>query len=186
MIDATINVVSRLNYDRATTALIAKESGVNEALIYTYYKSKRELQLSALDYLIDSRLEIYRSNPVFRSGNRCQCIMRSLNAQYLKMIQSPEIHVFSFILKAMTTIDPEIQQKGISCIKTFQKFISNSLIEDRHRGFFKDCFDPDIVAWEIIGKVILFSTLAVAGGLEQFDMNALRTSIGYLESIYLK
>ena len=48
IIDATIRVVSRLNYDRATTALIAKEAGVNEALIYNHFKSKQELQVATI------------------------------------------------------------------------------------------------------------------------------------------
>ncbi|RJP84557.1 MAG: TetR/AcrR family transcriptional regulator [Desulfobacteraceae bacterium] len=186
LIDATIRVVSRLNYDRATTALIAKEAKVNEALIYSHYKSKKDLQMDALDYMVTSRLQFYRANPVFLPENRCQSVVRSLNAQYLQMIQSPEIQVFSCLLKAMVAIDPEIQKKSIACSMAFQQFIRENLMEDRVRGFFDDRFDPDIIAWEILGKIILVATLAVTGSLDKFGMDAVRTSIRYLEDIYLK
>ena len=58
-------------------------------------------------------------------------------------------------------------------------------MEDRDRGFFDDRFDPEIIAWEILGKIMLVATLAVAGSLEQFSLDAIRTSIGYLEDVYL-
>ncbi|MDA8403046.1 MAG: TetR/AcrR family transcriptional regulator [Desulfobacteraceae bacterium] len=185
LIDATIRVVTRLNYDRATTALIAKEAGVNEALIYNHYKSKKDLEMDTLDYLVDSRLALYRANPVFLAENRHQSVMRSLNAQYLKMIQSPEIQVFSCILKSMFAIELDMQQKGAACSKAFQEFIRDSLMEDRDRGFFDPRFDPDIIAWEILGKIMLVATMAVAGNLKQFGMEGVRKSIGYLEDIYL-
>ncbi|MDO9264298.1 MAG: TetR/AcrR family transcriptional regulator [Desulfosalsimonadaceae bacterium] len=186
LIDATIAVVARLNYDRATTALIAREAGVNEALIYSHYKSKKDLQMATLDYLVDSRLAFYRTNPAFLPENLHQCVMRSLNAQYLKMIQSPEIQVFSCILKSVFAIEPDIQQKGVACSKAFQEFIRDSLVEDRERGFFDPRFDPDVIAWEILSKIMLVATLAVAGSLDQFGMEEIRKSIQYQEDIYLR
>lgn len=186
LIDATIAVVARLNYDRATTALIAKEAGVNEALIYSHYKSKKDLEMDTLDYLVDSRLALYRTNPVFLPENRHQSIMRSLNDQYLKMIQSPEIKVFSCILKSVVAIEPDIRQKGVACSKAFQEFIRDSLVEDRERGFFDPRFDPDVIAWEILSKIMLVATLVVAGSLDQFGMEGVRKSIQYQEDIYLR
>lgn len=185
LIDATIRVVARLNYDRATTALIAREAGVNEALIYSHYKSKKDLEMDTLDYLVDSRLALYRTNPVFLPENRHQSIMRSLNDQYLKMIQSPEIQVFSCILKSIFAIEPDIQQKGVACSKAFQEFIRDSLVEDRERGFFDTRFDPDVIAWEILGKIMLVAALAVSGSLAQFGMEGIRKSIQYQEAVYL-
>lgn len=185
LIEATINVVARLNYDRATTALIAKEAGVNEALIYSHFKSKKDLQIATLDFLIDFRLKIYKSNPVFLPENRHQSIIRELNAQYLKMIQSPQINMFECILKAMFAIDPDIRAKGLECANKFQEFNRKNLIEDSKRGFFDQRFDPEIIAWEMLGKIMLVSTLAINEKFDEFGIDQIKTSIRYFESIFL-
>jgi AcrR family transcriptional regulator len=185
LIEATIKVVARLNYDRATTALIAKAAGINEALIYSHFKSKKDLQIATLDYLIDFRLKIYRSNPVFLPENSHLSIIKELNAQYLKMIQSPQINMFECILKAMLAIDPDIRAKGIECCKKFHEFNRQNLIADQKRGFFNPQFDPDIIAWEILGKIMLVSTLAVNDQFYAFSVDQIKTSIQYFEAIYI-
>ena len=185
LIEATIRVVARLNYDRATTALIAKEAGVNEALIYSHFKSKTELQIATLDYLIDYRLALYRENPVFLPENSHLSVIRELNAQYLGMIQRPHINMFECILKAMFAIDPEIRAKGIECAGKFQEFNRQILEEDQRRGFFDIRFDADIIAWELLGKIMLVSTLAINDQFDEFGIDQIKTSIRYFESVYL-
>lgn len=184
LIEATIRVVARLNYDRATTALIAKEAGINEALIYSHFKSKTELQIATLDYLLDYRLGLYKSNPVFNEENRHHSIFKALNAQYLQMIQSPEINMFACILKAMFALEPEIREKGIECCMAFFEFNKQNLIADKNRGFFNDRFDPEIIAWELLGKIMVVSTLAVNDRLDAFGIENIKTSIDYFEQNY--
>jgi len=185
IIDATINVVARLNYESATTALIAKEAGVNEALIYSHFKSKKELQLATLDYLIKYRLGIYRSNPVFEDGNQDQSIAKSINAQYLDMIQRPHVEMFSCILKSFFSIDPDIREKGMECAIAIYEFNKQNLLEDARRGFFNNRFNADIVAWEMLGSVMLVSTLAVTGRLDDYGIGNIKKSLEYFETIYM-
>lgn len=185
LIEATIQVVARLNYDRATTALIAKAAGVNEALIYSHFKSKTELQLATLDYLLEYRLGIYKNNPVFEKKNRHQSILKELNAQYVQMLQRPEINMFACILKALFALEPEIREKGMQCCMAFVEFNRQNLIEDQGRGYFKDHFDPEIISWEIMGKIMLVSTLAVNNRLDAFGMDNIKTSVRYFETIFL-
>lgn len=185
LIEATIRVVARLNYDRATTSLIAKEAGVNEALIYSHFKSKTELQLATLDYLLDFRLGVYKSNPVFAEENRHQSVLKELNAQYIRMLERPEISMFACILKAMFALEPDIREKGMQCCMAFVEFNRENLIEDKARGFFKGPYDPEIISWEIMGKIMLVSTLAVNDRLDVFGLENVKKSIRYFEKIYL-
>jgi len=185
LIEATIRVVARLNYDRATTALIAKEAGVNEALIYNHFKSKTELQIATLDYLLEFRLGLYKSNPVFNDENSHLSVFQELNAQYLQMIQSPEINMFACILKAIFALDPKVREKGIESCMAFFEFSKQNFIIDKKRGFFNDQYDPEIIAWEILGKIMLVSTLAVNDRLEMFGIKNIKKSIDYFESNYL-
>jgi AcrR family transcriptional regulator len=185
IIDATINVIARLNYESATTALIAKEAEVNEALIYSHFKSKKELQLATLDYLIKYRLGIYRSNPVFDSKNKNRSIVKAINAQYLERIQRPDVNMFSCLLKAIFAIDPDIRKKGMDCSLALYEFNKQNLIEDSRRGFFNNRIDPDIVAWELLGNVMLISTLAVSGRLDDYGIEKIKKSLEYFEAIHM-
>ncbi|MBS3758383.1 MAG: TetR/AcrR family transcriptional regulator [Desulfobacterales bacterium] len=184
LIDATIDVVARLNYDQATTALIAKAAGVNEALIYHHFSSKTELQLATLDYLLGYRLQIYRDNPVFQPDQSHKSIIRELTAQYLQRIQSPEVNMFACILKAMFAIDPKIREKGLECCMAFHEFNKANLEKDRARGFFNKRFDPDVVSWEMLGKIMVISTLAVNNRLDLFGPENIKKSTKYFERNY--
>jgi AcrR family transcriptional regulator len=185
IIDATIDVIARLNYESATTALIAKEAGINEALIYAHFKSKKELQLAMLDYLIKYRLGIYRSNPVFKPENKNQSIVKTINAQYLERIQQPDVNMFSCLLKSVFAIDEDIRKKGMDCAIALYEFNRQNLIEDGRRGFFNNRFDPDIIAWEILGSILLISTLAVSGRLDAFGIERIKKSLEYFETVHM-
>lgn len=185
LIEATIRVVARLNYDRATTALIAKEAEVNEAMIYHHFSSKIELQLATLDYLIKFRLQLYLDNPVFKAESSHKSIIRELAAQYLQRIQSPEIDMFACILKAMFALDQRIREKGIECCLAFHAFNKASLEQDQKRGFFNDQFDPNVIAWEMLGKIMMVSTLAVNDRIDAFGIENIQKSMAYFESNYL-
>ncbi len=187
LIEATIKVVAKTNYDRATTAKIAKTAGVNEALIYSHFPGKKELQLATLDYLVGFRLSIYSSNPVFLPENADQSIMHALNLQYLERILSPDIDMFNCILKAMYAIDADIREKGFQCSQALHQFIKNNLLEDARRGFFDtNRFDPDIIAWESLSRIMLLSTLAINNKLDVYGRENMETAVRDFESIYLR
>lgn len=186
LIEATIKVVAESNYDRATTAIIAKTAGINEALIYSHFNSKKELQLATLDYLINYRLSIYSTNPVFLPENSDKSIIQALNRQYQELLQSPDIDMFNCILKAFYAIDADIREKGFGCSLVLHQFIKNNLVEDCRRGFFDSAkYNPDIIAWEILGRIMLFSTLAINGKLELYGRDNIEAAARYFEMIYL-
>jgi len=186
LIEATIKVVAKSNYDRATTAKIAKAAGVNEALIYSHFSSKKKLQLATLDYLVHFRLSIYSGNSVFLPENADKSIVQALNRQYLERLLSPDIDMFNCILKAMYAIDADIREKGFECSHALQQFIKHNLLEDARRGFFDSTrFDPEIIAWEILGRIMLMSTLAINDKLDVYGRDNMETAVEYFESIYL-
>ncbi len=59
IIDAAIEVFSRTNYDKATTAMIAREAGVAEGTLYKYFPNKKELFLACVRYVEQSLIARY-------------------------------------------------------------------------------------------------------------------------------
>ena len=123
--------------------------------------------------------------PVFKEENRDQSIVKSINDQYLERIQNPDVKMFSCILKAVFTIDADIRKKGIECTLALYEFNKKNLTEDGRRGFFNNRFDPGIVAWEMLGSVLLISTLAVNGRLDDYGIENIKKSLEYFEAVHM-
>jgi len=186
IIKATIKVVARLSYDRATTSLIAKEARINEALIYSHFKSKQKLQIAMLDYVLDQRLRIYVKNPIFQAKDQAGSIVKAINEQYIEEIQNPDIDQFSCILKALFAIDSEIREKGWAIVKAFQNFNLQNLKEDIRRGFLKEHIDADTLAWDMLGKVTMISIMAVNGKMNEYDIQKVKKSMELFEEFFLR
>ena len=59
VLKAAINLFSKQGYDGTSTAQIAEASGMSQATIFKYYKSKEDLLLVILKPLIDHLLPVY-------------------------------------------------------------------------------------------------------------------------------
>ncbi len=186
IIKATVKIVARLSYDRATTSLIAKEARINEALIYSHFKSKQKLQLAMLEYILEYRLRIYISNPIFQATDQKKSIIKAVNEQYVEEIQNPDIDMYACILKALFAFDSEIREKGWEIVKAFQSFNRQNLEEDIRRGFLKEHIDPDILAWEMLGKVTMISIMAVNDKMNDYDIQKVKKSMALFEEFFLR
>jgi len=186
IIEATINVVARLNYDRATTALIAKEAGVNEALIYYHFKSKKELQLATLDYLVESQIALYRKNPVFQKKNKHKSVIKIMNQKFLDDIRKKNVSIFTCFIKAFLAIDDHIKEKAWECIQSLNEFNRLNMEEDINRGFFDENYDPDIIVWGMLGATMLSSSLAMNGKLDKKTFNSIKKLHTYYEDLVIR
>jgi len=180
ILEATMRVVSRLNYDSATIALIAKEAKINQALIYTHYKSKLELLLAMLDYIGLSLLERYAANPL---SNETTGEMTSFQAfsQLYHNNRDEEGRFRSCVVKAMVSIDPRIREKAWEMIQLEIDFIRKGLDSDMKRGCYEDEFDTDIASWWIVANDLLFSTLYIMGKTDAIPKERVFESIRYTE-----
>jgi hypothetical protein len=93
--------------------------------------------------------------------------------------------MFSCLLKAIFANDPDIRKKGMDFAIALQEFNKQNLIEDSRRGFYNNRFDPDIIAWELLGNVLLVSTLAVSGRLDDFGIEKIKKSLEYFEAVHM-
>lgn len=65
MIDGTIHVIARDGLENATTKLLAKESGVNEAYIYRFFDGKDDMLVKTFENLDEELLNSIQSNIIY-------------------------------------------------------------------------------------------------------------------------
>ena len=58
IIEATINLISKMGHSEFTTTLVAKEARVSQGIIFHYFKNKEKLLLSAIQYEIEKFTEL--------------------------------------------------------------------------------------------------------------------------------
>ncbi|MBN1663140.1 MAG: TetR/AcrR family transcriptional regulator [Deltaproteobacteria bacterium] len=180
IIEATINIVSRLNYDSATVALIAEEAGINQALIYNHYKSKQELQLAMLDYIYETILERYKTGPLHENSSGDTTSIRAFAALYHSN-REEEGRYRSCVVKAMVAIDPMIREKAWEIMQEEHAFIREGYAADKNRGAYEKDFDIDTAAWWVLACDLLFSTMYIMGKTETISRDSVLASLKYIE-----
>ena len=132
IIEAAITIISHTSFERCTTALIAREAGVSEPMIYRHFQSKKGLQLAVLDTiskdlsaLIDNNTRNLKSinlpeilwfvdqlmNQIFENQNRLSVLLKGLaledqgaREKMWEIFQS--IHgVMKMVLKKLTVME---------------------------------------------------------------------------------
>jgi len=180
IIDATIKVVARTNYDRATTTLIAGEAGINEALIYHYFKSKQELQIVMLDTIRDNMLGILDNAKLFEKKSKG--VMWSIARQYQKAIRF-DVNILSCIMKAAVYDDRKISVKAWEIIKANLDFIAGLLESARENGHIGKGHNINAVSWLIMSFGVFLSFLTIIGRPDEIPEEGLAEAVKWIESI---
>lgn len=182
IIEATIRVVARLNYDRATTALIAKEAGINQALIYKHFDSKQKLQIAMLDHIRQFMTENYESNPALASHSEETSFFRAITVQYHSSLAS-EARLRACVLKAMVAIDRKIRAKAWEIVKEQHHYLRVSLEQDYRLRSDGEAFDGEMMAWWMFASDVLFTGLSVMGKLDAIPREKIIDSVQTTEKI---
>ncbi len=182
IIEATIQVVATLNYDRATTALIAKEAKINQALIYKHFKSKRDLQIAMLDHIRGIMSENYDSNPELAKEVEKSSFYQAITIQYHSQLKS-EILLRACVLKAMVAIDRKIRAKAWEIVKENHEFLRASLEEDYRSKTGNAEFDAEMMAWSAFASDMLFTGLSLMDKIDEISTEKIFDSVRSLERV---
>jgi len=180
ILEATMRVVARLNYDSATISLIAKEARINQALIYTHFKSKQDLQLVMLDYIYETLLKRYTDTPLNSDPSKEMTSIQAFAYLYHNNRQE-EGRFRSCVVKALVAIDPKIREKAWEIVNEEHAFIAGGLADDLKKGYYEKNFDIDTAAWWVIASDLLFSTLYIMGKTDVIPKERVFDSIKYTE-----
>ncbi len=171
ILDSAIKVFARKNYQAATTAEIAKEAGVSEALIYQHFKSKKELFIASIEetgaFFVENLREIlksYSSDPIegFRSVYR-------FYFNYLK--RDPTLAKMSLMIIAEAD-DPDIKKSLKKYLERAANILGKAISNAQKKGLIIDNFDPKSMAWLLVGNYNLLALLKLIDNLDTFDENS--------------
>ena len=145
-----IDVFSRTNYEKATTAMLAKESGIAEGTLYKYFPSKKELFLECYRYI--ARQLIDRYNAVYKE-HREQPLesLKGVAQSYLDFVkENPSMRKFlAFVLN--NSFDEDFAKEMEEFLDLNIRATEGLLERAMRRGELNKRVDPHIMAWFFVG-----------------------------------
>lgn len=162
-----IDVFSRTNYEKATTAMLAKEAGVAEGTIYKYFSSKKELFLACCRYIEDQLLERYQA--IYRDY-RDQPLesLKRVGQSYLDFIrENPTMRKFlAFVLNNSYDEDFRRELEGFFTVNRMA--VEEVIREAQRKGELRKNIDPKIGAWFFVGG---YFTLILMAEMDEEAVN---------------
>jgi AcrR family transcriptional regulator len=147
---ASIDAFSRTNYEKATTAMLAKEAGIAEGTLYKYFPSKKELFLECCRYI--EGLLIARYDAIYLDyKNEPLEYLKRVSKSYLAFVrENPTMRKFlAFVLN--NTFDEDFRRELEDFINLNIRATEHMLRKGQTMGEVRKDLDPRIVAWFYVG-----------------------------------
>ncbi len=163
---AAARVFSKSSYRGATTAEIARESGVTEPVLYRHFASKRDLYLACLDTAWEHVRRLWEeavaaeADPALKLGAMGRAYIQQQRA-------SDRIMLSDLWIQALTEAseDPKIRRYLRDQVREVHAFVAGVIRRSQQAGGIVRERDPDAEAWIFIGGGLLFSISSRLGGL---------------------
>jgi len=149
IIEATINLISKIGHSEFTTTLVAKEARVSQGIIFHYFKNKEKLLLSAIQYEIERFTEL----AIERIGGEKDPLRKieKVAFAYSEMAMSigPVFQVILRRLKLFGSSAEKIEEVDLSKLHELLTGIIQSGIE---QGIIRKV-DPGLVVASLLGAL---------------------------------
>ena len=164
--DALKTLLREKDFNSITTADIARTSGVNEALIYRYYKDKRGLLHSVLaKYLEDyvEKMELERKK-ITGAANKLRKLIRDTVYLYQKE------RVFAkILLLEVRNFSGYFESETYQIVRHYSKSLLNLIKDGIDNGEFRDDISPAHIRQIILGAI---EHLCLPAVIFQYDVDA--------------
>ena len=159
---ACIDTFSRTNYEKATTALLAREAGVAEGTLYKYFSSKKELFLACCRYI--EELLIARYDAIYLEyGDHPLEYLKRVSRSYLAFVrENPSMRKFlAFVLN--NSFDEDFRRELEDFVNLNIGATEHMLRKGQELGEIRGDIDCRLVAWLYVGAyftLILITEMA--------------------------
>ena len=147
---SSIDVFSRTNYEKATTAMLAEEAGIAEGTLYKYFPSKKELFLECFRYIAGQLIDRY--NLLYEDvGEQSLVSLKGVAKSYLDFVkENPSMRKFlAFMLN--NSFDEDFAREMEEFLNLNIRAAEGLLKGAMRRGELKKNMDPHIMAWFFVG-----------------------------------
>lgn len=148
--EALKNLLREKDFNSITTADISRTSGVNEALIYRYYKDKRGLLHDVLAKYLEDYIEKMESDRqgIKGAANKLRKLIRDTIYLYQKD------RVFAkILLLEVRNFQGYWESETYQIVRHYSKSMLNLIKEGIDRGEFRDDISPSHIRQIIIGAI---------------------------------
>ena len=155
VVETACRVFAKGSYHGSTTALIARETGVTEPVLYRHFASKRELYLACLETVWE-RVRILWEKALEREQEPSEWL-RAIGKAYLEARAAARIVLVDLWIQALTEAadDPEIRRALRQQVREVHEFVAGVIRRAQEAGGILPDRDPDAEAWIFISLGLL-------------------------------
>lgn len=159
---SSIDVFARTNYEKATTALLAKQAGVAEGTLYKYFPSKKELFLECCRYINSQLVERYSAIYKEHRDDPIESLKRVAQS-YLDFVKdNPSMRKFlAFVLN--NTFDDDFLKELKGFVDLNRRATERMIGRAIEKGELRANIDPHIAAWFFVGGYLTLIMMAEMG-----------------------
>ncbi len=179
ILEAAVRTIAANNFEKATTAMIAREAGVTEPLIYHHFKNKRGLQLAVLEAVKENVLS--RSEEMKELDSVSMSRLRSYGKQRQREIRRNPEHV-KIMIKALAVEDKKIKEKAWEIMESGQSLVRMLLSRAVRQGELDDKVDVEMGAWLIVAWAGLLSIVNILGKAERIPEERIDRFVALMDS----
>lgn len=173
IINAGLRVFSENSYKKSPMSEIAREANISKALIFHYFKNKKELYLHLYDYAMTLVMQIAKKEVTLADTDFFEIFLKSVKCKCRLMKQYP--YLSRFIMKPLYEDDAEVatelKMKNTAVTDTSIQSILNRI--ERHK------FKEDVDIEQLINIVILCGDGYIKKSLQNLEMNIDEVEDGY-------
>jgi AcrR family transcriptional regulator len=155
VLTAACRVFSKSSYRGATTAEIARESGVSEPVLYRHFSSKRDLYLACLDAGWSHVRNLWETALADEPDPRLQ--LGAMGRAYVQLQRTGEKILLSELwIQALTEAeDPKIRRYLREQVREVHDYVADVIRRSQAAGGILKDRDPDAEAWIFISLGLL-------------------------------
>ena len=144
---------SELGYHRATTAELARRSGVRENILYRLWHDKKDMFIASIDHVFQNSVEVWTRIGRGRGKAFSPEAVLEYESEHLG-----EFGNYRLVFAGLTeTDDPEIREAVARLYKNFHSFIVRRLADGAGKPRGAAASSPELAAWALIGLGTVFT-----------------------------
>lgn len=176
---SSIDAFASTNYEKATTALLAKEAGIAEGTLYNYFPSKKELFLACFRYIEGLLTERYQRIYEETKDQPLEYVKRVALSYQEFVRENPKVRKFmAFLLN--NTYDEDFLNELTGFLNLNITMTERMIAAAMERGELRNRVDPRIAAWFFVGGYFTLVLMYEIEGEDALDPDFLKEYLDIL------